>query len=192
MKRALRLALILCLTAAFTFAEEKSGGEGEGNLQFWKWANFLVLAGALGYLAVKNGGPFFKARSEQIRKDIVESGKIREDAEARAAAVDRRLAALETEIAALRTESHDEARAERQRFEQHTAAEMAKIQEHAQQEIEAAGKAARMELKRYTAELAVQLAEQKIRSRMTPDTQAVLVRTFVSDMGDSSSRAQST
>ena len=65
---------------------------------------------------------------------------------------------------------------------QHTAAEIAKIQAHAEQEIASAGKAARMELKRYSAELAIDLAEQKIRARMTPETQDALVRGFVRDL----------
>jgi hypothetical protein len=39
-----------------------------------------------------------------------------------------------------------------------------------------------MELKRYSAELAIQLAEQKIRARMTPETQDELVRGFVDDL----------
>ena len=153
-----------------------------GKLQMWKWANFLVLAGAIGYFAVKNAGPMFSARSRRIRKDIMEAGEARQEAEARAAAVDLRLANLEAEIAALRAESQNEAQSETQRLEQHSAAEIAKIQERAQQEIAAAGKAARMELKRYSVELAIGLAERKIRDRMTPATEDALVRGFVRDL----------
>ena len=39
-----------------------------------------------------------------------------------------------------------------------------------------------MELKRYCAELAMELAEKKIRARMTPETQDALVRGFVRDL----------
>jgi F0F1-type ATP synthase membrane subunit b/b' len=183
MKRFATLALVACFTAASIFAEGKKGGEDEsGSLQIWKWANFVVLAGGLGYLAAKKGGPFFAARSEKIRQDMIDAGKARTDAEARAAEVDRRLANLEAEIAALRAESGKEEQAETGRFGQHTAAEIAKTQVHAEAEIAAAGKAARLELKRYCAELAVGLAEEKIRARMTPDTQEALVRGFVRDL----------
>jgi F-type H+-transporting ATPase subunit b len=147
-----------------------------------KWANFLLLAGALGYLIGKNAGPFFAARSSSIRKDLDESEQKRRDAEARAAAVDARLASLGKEIEALRGESQAEAQAENERMAQHMAAEIAKIQAHAELEIASAGKAARMDLKRYAAQLAVELAEKKIRDRMTPDTQNALVRTFVRDL----------
>jgi F0F1-type ATP synthase membrane subunit b/b' len=65
---------------------------------------------------------------------------------------------------------------------QQTEAEIAKIQAHAEQEIASAGKAARMSLKRYAADLAVSLAEQKVRARMTPDTEDALVQGFVRNL----------
>ena len=157
--------------------------EGEhGNLELWKWANFVVLAGGLGYLIGKNAGPFFAGRSQQIRKDMQEAQEARRQSEARAAEVDRRLASLESEIAALRADSQKEAQAEGERLSRHTAAETGKIQSHAEQEIASAGKAARMELKRYTAHLAVALAEQRLEARMTPETQDRLMRGFVRDL----------
>ena len=140
MKRFAMLALVVCFTVAPIFAAE---GEAEGgNLQIWKWANFLVLAGGLGYLIGKKGGPYFAERSTKIRKEMVEAGEVRKEAEARAAEVDRRLANLEAEIATLRAESGKEEEAETGRFGRHTAAEIVKAQANAEQEIAAAGKAA--------------------------------------------------
>jgi len=164
--------------------------EGEhGKLELWKWANFVVLAAGLGYLIGKNAGPFFAGRSQQIRKDMQEAQEARRQSEARAAEVDRRLASLESEIAALRADSQKEAQAEGERLSRHTAAEIGKIQSHAEQEIASAGKAARMELKRYTAHLAVALAEQRLQSRMTPETQDRLMRGFVRDLDPPASHA---
>jgi F-type H+-transporting ATPase subunit b len=197
----LSVAAALCLPARTGFAQESQqkpkeslaekadeagnkahAAEEEGSMDIWKWANFLILAGGLGYLIGKNAGPFFAARSAAIRKDMEDSLAQRQSAEARAADVEKRLANLESELAALRGEGERDAKAEAERMEQHTAAEIAKIQAHSQQEIAAAGKAARMELKRYAAELAVQLAEQKVRARMTPDTQNALVQRFVRNL----------
>jgi F-type H+-transporting ATPase subunit b len=157
--------------------------EGEhGKLEMWKWANFVVLAAGLGYLIGKNAGPFFTGRSQQIRKEMLEAQDARKQSEARAAEVDRRLASLEGEIAALRAESQTEVQAESERMSRHTASELAKIQSRAEQEIASAGKAARMELKRYTAHLAVTLAEQRLQTRIMPDTQDALMRGFVRDL----------
>jgi F-type H+-transporting ATPase subunit b len=165
------------------------GGGGHAGLEGWKWANFAILAIGLGYLINKNGGPFFAARSQQIRQDMVESQEARRQAEARAADVDRRLAALDTEIAALRAESQREMQAEAERLSRHTATEIAKIKAHAEQEIVSAGKAARTDLKRYSAGLAIGLAEERLRARMTTETQQALVRGFVRDLNPSAPRA---
>jgi F-type H+-transporting ATPase subunit b len=134
-------------------AHEQNSEGGEGGLQGWKWLNFAILAGGLGYLAVKMGGPFFATRSAQIRKDLVEAGALHKQAEARAAEVDRRLAHLETEVASLREEATRESHAERERLAREAAAELAKIKEQSEQEIAAAGKAARNDLRRYSAGL---------------------------------------
>jgi F-type H+-transporting ATPase subunit b len=170
--------------------EGEHGGGGEhGGMEGWKWANFAILAIGLGYLINKNAGPFFAARSQQISQDMVASQEARRQAEARAAEVDRRLAALDSEIAALRAESQREIQAESERWSRQTASEIAKIKTNAEQEIASAGKAARTELKRYSAELAVGLAEQRLRARMTAETQQALVRGFVRDLGPSAPRA---
>jgi F-type H+-transporting ATPase subunit b len=162
--------------------QKKEEGFADKHELALKWANFLLLAGLLGYFIGKNAGPFFAARSAGIRKDMDESLRQREQAEAKAADVDRRLANLEEDIAALRGHSETEGQAETERMAQHTAAEIAKIQAHAEREIASAGKAARMALKRYSAELAMGLAEQKVRARMTPDTEDALVQGFVRNL----------
>lgn len=171
-------------------AEERIERE-EAKLALWKWANFLLLAGAIVYMAVKQGGPFFAARSKQIRKEMLESAEVRKEAEDRAAVVDRKLANLAADIASLKADSQKERQAESERLRLHREAERAKIQAHAQREIESAGKAARLDLKRYAAVLAVQLAEQKIRARMAGDVQDRLVGDFVSDLASSESPIRS-
>ena len=191
MRRFGLLVLIFGLAAVCAQGAEKSSGGGEeGNLKIWEWANFLILAGGLGYLAGKNGGPFFAARSTKIRKEIVEAGELRKQAEARAAEVDRRLAGIESDMAVLREESRKEAQAEDRRIARQTAAEAAKIHAQAEQDIASAAKAARAELKRHSAELAVALAERLIRARMTPAAQDELVRGFVRDLDRPSSEAR--
>jgi len=162
---------------------ETTGHEApEGPSPIWAWANFAILAGALGYLIVKKGGPWFQSRSLAIRKGIAEAEEIRRGAEASAAEVDRRLAGLQTEIDSLRTSAQREQSAEAERIRQQAAADLARIQGHAAREIESAGKTARLELKRYAAQLAVDLAEQKIRRQMTPEVQAALVERFGRDL----------
>jgi F-type H+-transporting ATPase subunit b len=156
----------------------KSEGQAEGVSPVWAWANFAILVGALGYLIAKKGGPWFVSRSLAIRKGIADAEEVRASAQARAAEVDRKLAGLEADIQALRADMRREQAAEAERMRKQTEADMARIQAHAASEIDAAGKSARLELKRYAAQLAIDLAEQKIRRQMTPDVQAALVERF--------------
>ena len=187
------VAFGLAFPGSVALAQEQQGGEKKAGVEKeesfaekheleLKWVNFLILAGVLGYFIGKNAGPFFAARSAGIRKDMDESLRQRQEAEAKAADVDRRLANLEKDIAALRGQSEAEGKAETEHMAQQTEAEIAKVQAHAEQEIASAGKAARMALKRYAAELAMNLAEQKVRARMTPDTEDSLVQGFVRNL----------
>ena len=182
----LLLGMFLAGFPGIAAAQEKEAGqkagEENGAESTWRLVNFAIMAGGVGYLIVKNAGPFFAARSKKIREEIVQGEEARQEAERRAAEVDRRLANLEADIAGLRAESAHEAEREFERMRQRTAAELAKIQAHAEQEIAAAGKTARAELKRYAAELAIGLAERKIRTRMNAETQDGLVASFVHEL----------
>jgi F-type H+-transporting ATPase subunit b len=197
---ALLIALVLAVAPAFSqeggekkepehvHETAKESGEHEGKkeagegMELWKWANFLLLAGLIGYAIGKNAGPFFDKRSQEIKKEMTEAAAARAAAEARAEEAEKRLANLEGEIAAMRVGLKQESDAEQERLSRQAADEIAKIQAHAEREIESAGKAARSDLKRYSAELALGLAEKKIRARMTPEAEDALVQNFVHDL----------
>jgi F0F1-type ATP synthase membrane subunit b/b' len=164
--------------AANQAGEHGTSEHGNPNEIWWKWANFAVLAAGLGYLIAKNAGPFFVGRTAAIRKGIEESEQARAEAEARMREIDARLARLGGEVETLQRTATGEQSALVERIRQETAAEIDRIQAHARQEIEAAAKGARLELKRHAAQLAVQLAEHKIRQRMSPEAQDTLVRSF--------------
>lgn len=161
---------------------EARGVTERGEQVYWGWANFLLLAGGLGYLVKKNAGPYFAQRSQQIHKGMVDAERARAEADAKVAEVDRRLANLAADIEALRRDAHQEAEAEAQRVRREAAAEMAKIQARTIEEIAAAGKAARLDLRRYSAGLALSLAETKIAARLSPQVQDGLVNGFVAHL----------
>ena len=164
------------------FAAEQSGGETHHDMTPWLWANFLILIGALAYLGAKHGAPFLKARQESISSGIAEAAAKKADADRRVADVNQRLSALDSEIANLKTQMREEQAQEAQRLADRNAAELARIQHQAEQEMEAAGKAARIELQAHAAKLALDLAEQKLRAEMTGDTQQRLTRGFVESL----------
>ena len=169
-------------SAAQRVAESRGVTEKGPNV-LWGWANFVLLAGGLGYLIKKHAGPYFAQRSLEIGKGIADAEAARAASDAKIAEVDRRLANLQTEIETLRRTAQQEAEADAQRARRQAAAEMAKIQSHVAEEIASSAKSATLELRRYSADLALALAERKIAARMSPETQDRLVGTFVATMG---------
>jgi F-type H+-transporting ATPase subunit b len=194
MRRWALVTLLGCLLASVPAVAQTEGGgkeasESKGEKEanpLWAWINFLLLVGGLTYLAKKNAGPYFAKRSHDIRKAMVEADEARKAADAKAADVDRRLAALGADIEALRAEAARESEAEAARHEKEVAAEIAKISQQTADEVAAAGKAARMDLRRYTAELALELAERDIAARMSPEIQDRMTRTFAAQLTESS------
>ncbi len=71
---------------------------------------------------------------------------------------------------------------EGERIRQETAKQLGHLEHQARQEIEAAGKVARRELKDYAAKLALDLAEQRVRARLNAGTETALVDGFIHDL----------
>lgn len=171
----------LCL-APLGLAQEEKKEEKKGTAEpaiGWVWANFVLLAGLLGYIAVKKGGPFFNARAAEIRKGIDEAEKIKAESNAKVAAINSKLGRLDAEIVSLREAAAVERRAAEQRLQEETQREIERIRAHTETEIETAGKAARIALQRYVAQLALDLAETKVRARLTPNAEDALVQAFI-------------
>ena len=154
----------------------------------WKWANFLILAGVLGYMISKVAGNLYRTQSEGITRGIAEATKIRQDAEARAAEIEKRLAGIQGDIEALRSQARAEMTAESERISRDTEHQLKRLQQQSEQEIELMTRVARQQLKAYSAELALELAEQQIRGKMNPETQNSLVRAFAQDLHNETGR----
>jgi len=143
--------------------------------------NFAVIFFAVAGLMRKILPGYFKGRTTTIQKGIEDARKMSEDARRRLAEVEGRLSRLDADIAEMRREADENAKAEEQRLLAAGEEERKRIVASAEQEIESAANAARRELKAYVAELAVELAEKKI--RVSNDTDEALVRAFTAQMG---------
>ncbi len=190
MKRLVLAAFLLCASGACVYAQESVPGaakteeskpeESGDKWIVWKGANFAILAaGGLGHSISKNLPPFFRSRTVSIQKGISEAQLTKREAEKRVAEMEGRLNRLGAEIERFRTEAHAEMEQESARIREETGKQIEKLQQQAEQEIEAAGKTARRELKTYAAELALQLAEQRIRARLDTATETALVEGFI-------------
>jgi F-type H+-transporting ATPase subunit b len=178
------LAMMLFMGGTAVYAQEKvEEPSTKDEMIVWKWANFVILAAAAGYVLNKHLPPFFKSRTTDIQKDITEAQATKQAAEKRAAEMDARLNALGADIAAFRAQSKIEMEQEAARIRQETARHIEKLQKQAEQEIESAATLASRELSAYAAKLALDLAEQRIRTRLDASTEAGLVEDFTKDLG---------
>lgn len=192
MRRA-TLAIILGLACASyalpqEAATEKHEAEQSDALIWWKWANFLILAGGLGYLIGKNVPPLFRKQSSEITSALAEAAKVKQDAASYSAAIEARLANLKSEIEKLQVTARADMTAESERLRRETEHHLQRIREQAAQEIELLTRSATDELRKYSAELALGLAEERIRSRMNPDTQQNLAESFLHDLRERAGR----
>jgi len=153
------------------------------NAAFWLCMvlNFAVIAYFIFYFMRKNLPGFFKGRTESISARIEQARKTGEEARRRLQEVEGRLSRLDTEVAGMRREAEENARVEEKRIMAEAEDERRRIVASAEQEIAAAANSARRELKAYAAELAVELAEKKIRVGQEADRE--LVRAFTSRLG---------
>lgn len=143
--------------------------------------NFLIIALLVLWGLKKNLPGMFKARTETIRKSMDEARHASEDANRRLSDIESRLGRLDSEIAQMKTQAEADAVAEEQRVRAAAEEERKHILATSEQEIEAAARAARRELKSYAAELAVSLAEKRI--TVDSKTDEALVHTFVRELG---------
>jgi F-type H+-transporting ATPase subunit b len=143
--------------------------------------NFAIVFVAVAWALRKNLPGIFKRRTDAIQQRIEEARKTSEEARRRLAEVEGRLARLDVEITEMRREAEENAGAQDKRIQVETEEESRRIVAAAEQEIAIAANAARRELKAYSAELAVGLAEKKI--KIGKDTDQALVREFTSQLG---------
>lgn len=186
MRQGLLLAVLL-FGATAIFAQEKQEKTEEpftkDEMLVWKWANFAILVGGAGYLLSKHLPPYFKSRTGEIQKDITDAQATKRAADKRAAEMEARLSSLGADIDKFRAQSRVEMEREAARIRQETAHQIEKLQKQAEQEIESAGTLASRELHAYAAKLALDLAEQRIRTRLDAATEAGLVDDFTKDLG---------
>ena len=125
----------------------------------------------------------FRARQQGIRSALMRAQEERDAALAKLEDMRKRLATLDDEVAALRAQAVGDAEAEAARIERSTEADLSKLRDQAQREVESAGKTARAELRAFAADQSVRLAEEMIRREMRPEDDARLVQAYVEELG---------
>ena len=172
----------LSLTPAWAASEDNQDPANTATGTVFRWLNFAVVVGLLGY-GVRNAIlPALRKRVEGIRRAIAAGGEAQAAAEEELRRMEARLVQLDQEVAALRAAAQRETDAEATRIRDLAREECDKIGRAAQVEIEAASRAARIELRRLVARNTVNQAESFIREQINANTRASLVQSFLADL----------
>ncbi len=143
--------------------------------------NFIIVAALIGFFAKKMLPTMFRQRTAAIQKGMEEARRASEDANRRLREIEDKLSRLDADIAQLQATAAAQGDEEAARLKAAAEQEQRRIIETAEQEISAAANAARRDLKAYSAELAVGLAEKRIKVDAATDQE--LVRDFVDQLG---------
>jgi F-type H+-transporting ATPase subunit b len=157
----------------------KEGGHEPGHGALYKWINFVLLAGGLGYVLRKPAREYFLQRSASIRKGLEEGRKALENSQAQLRAVEEKLQHFEEAMADFRAAALREMEEEHARIRQTAAEEAAKMMGSVRAQVDVAGKQAKLELRLFTAQMAVEQAEKMIVQRLDESGQRRLVNQFV-------------
>jgi F-type H+-transporting ATPase subunit b len=174
--------VLLFAVAGAQAAEEGGNAAVERATEIFKWINFAIVAGVLVWVFGKLLPPVFRKKAEAISSAITNATNAKAAADAQLRDAETRLANLQKEVAELRAYAKRESIAEVERLRAATQNDGQKIAAAARAEIEAAERAARLELKALAANLAVDGAESLIAKQLTPQAQESLISNFVKSL----------
>jgi F0F1-type ATP synthase membrane subunit b/b' len=168
-------AVALCTEQGESSTEQTVGG-------IFKWIHFIILAGVAYWLFKKVLPPVFRRNRDKISDSITKATAAKAEAEEKLQAAAAKLASLEQEVAHFRAQAQNEAAAELARLRGMTKTDLEKVSIAAQAEVEAAERAARVELRALAAKLAVDRAESLVATQMTPAVQEAMINSFVESL----------
>ncbi len=179
---------IAALGAAMFFSDSVLAAAEEGHTEGWGWietigrfVNLFILFGVIAYFVRAPFKRFFAQRAAAIEDEIRSSAEAYEKARADRIALEQKVGNIETELAAIRAEAQKQADLEKERLREQARKDSDRLLENARREIENLTRAAQKDLREYAAELAVELAEDRIRREIRPqDERKVVERFFVS------------
>lgn len=148
----------------------------------FRWVNFIIVFGGLGYLIYKKGPAFFGARADAIASGISSATAAKAEADAQLRAAEAGLARLDQDAAAMREASRKDFAGESERLRAAGKQEIERIEHAADVEVVAARRAARLELRALAARLAAARAAELVPQQMTAQQGSALVQKFVDNL----------
>ncbi len=145
----------------------------------WRIVNFLILAGLIFHFARKPIVGALRNSIESVRNLLKEAEESRQASEARMKEAEDKLAGVDKEVSDLLAAARSEGIAERERILLEASQALEKLKGEAALAIELELKKAQDTLRKETAAVAVTLAEEIIRKKITPEDQVKFVTEYL-------------
>jgi F-type H+-transporting ATPase subunit b len=177
--------LILFLVALPVFAAEGAEPDPADSTAgvIFRWLNFLIVFGGIGYLVASKGGAFFRGNAKEIAASIVEATAVKAEADRELREVEVKIAHLNQDVAEMRAEAQRNWAAEAERLYKSGLTEIEKINQAARAELAASERAAQQEVREIAASLAVERAAALVSSKMNSEIRARMFQSFLSELG---------
>ena len=172
---------LLQYTGFFLFSSPAmASGESEGGSHvIWEFLNLFILLAVLVLLSRRAVRSFLSARREKVVQNLRSSKQLLQESQARLSELEKKTSTLDDELDEIRREA-------KARGEKEAAAIVAEAQDVARRSAEDSEAAVEREslraqkiLRNEAAQLAMELAEERLKSEITEEDQARLVAEFV-------------
>jgi F-type H+-transporting ATPase subunit b len=168
--------LVLFALPLLIFMSAEEGGHVSATMDFLgKMVNFLILFGGLTFVLRKPLKAMLAKRTADIGESIRDAEGARAGAETKAGESQAKLSGLEGEVQRLKIAAEEEGKRETERIARTAAEEAERLKKFTRQELEEQVRRGVHELRTYAAARATDLARERIRKRLTPELQAVLI-----------------
>jgi F-type H+-transporting ATPase subunit b len=161
---------------ALMFATGAEEDHSSDPMAFWgKVINFVILFGGLGLLLAKPLRRYLGKRGEGISRTIRDTRESRDKAEARLQETHKRLEDLTGEIARIQKEAESQGQQGKTNILERAQEDSERLKKLAQEEMGLISKSLTRELREYTADLAIEKAQERLQKSLTPERQARLI-----------------
>lgn len=183
--RVLPLLAVLLLIAGSALAAEAEGHGGNQLKDFlYRVLDFGITFGLLFYFLRKPLKNFLRQRRQKLSDELEQARQLQADAEARYEATRKQLADADARIATLAEEIREDGRRQCAQLEEQARAMAAEIRAEATRGAEREIAAARRQLHETAVELAVELAEARLKQQLAPEDQARLIDDYLRRTGE--------
>lgn len=148
----------------------------------FRWVNFAILFGGLGYLLRKPAREFFEARHTEIRSGLERSRRAQEDAAKRMGDIESRLSQLSVELGEIRSAAEASAQSEGERIVADAKIEAARAVARSEVEIGRLARGMERQIREHIADQVIARAEARLRAGLSDDDRERMVRQAVAGL----------